>query len=215
MDSQIFNVTILLRRQFILSCQFKKRRGRLPLVLQNRKNVSINPPYFELLLIRGLAISPLLKLYLVTYNVVSTLGWAYVLGLTLTHILNLDGKSDAIQGPHGTTATLVLSRFVSSLSLPKAFRFLASNTFESQLPAYLQPIYRRSTTTFSRVGPLTAFVQSFAILEVVHVLLGWVRSPLPTTAMQVSSRLFLVWGITEQFPEVCFPLVDLTVFNGF
>ena len=58
-------------------------------------------------------------------------------------------------------------------------------------------------TTFSRVGLLTKIVQTFAILEVVHVILGWVRSPLATTAMQVSSRLFLVWGIADQFPEVC------------
>ena len=44
------------------------------------------------------------------------------------------------------------------------------------------------------------FVQSFAILDVLHVVLGWVRAPLPTSATQVFSRLFLVWGITEQFP---------------
>lgn len=63
-------------------------------------------------------------------------------------------------------------------------------------------MYRRSTTTFARVGTQTAFVQSFAVLEVLHVLFGLVRSPLQTTVMQVSSRLFLVWGITEQFPLV-------------
>lgn len=57
-------------------------------------------------------------------------------------------------------------------------------------------------------------MQSFAILEVAHVLLRWVRSPVQTTAMQVASRLFLVWGIAEQFPEVrffCYPrIVSLT-----
>lgn len=135
------------------------------------------------------------------YNVVSTLGWAYILALTLIHLFNLDGASDAIQPPHGHTASSVLSRFVSSFSLPKIFRS-TSSSFESRLPPALQPVYRRSTTTYSRVGPQTAFVQSFAVLEVVHALLGWVRSPLQTTAMQVSSRLFLVWGIVEQFPEV-------------
>ena len=62
-------------------------------------------------------------------------------------------------------------------------------------------------TTYSRVGPQTAFVQTFAILEVVHVLLGWVKSPLATTGMQVSSRLFLVWAVTEQFPNVRFLFV--------
>lgn len=142
-----------------------------------------------------------LKVYLVFYNVASALGWGYVLFLTLTHIFNLDGKSDAIAAAHAKTATSVISRFLSSLSLSKITKY---SSFESQLPHYLQSVYRRTETTFTRVGVTTAFVQSFAILEVVHVLLRWVRSPLQTTAMQVASRLFLVWGIAEQFPEVCF-----------
>ena len=45
-------------------------------------------------------------------------------------------------------------------------------------------------------------VQSFAILEIIHSLLGWVRSPVPTTAMQVASRLILVWGIAERYEAV-------------
>jgi very-long-chain (3R)-3-hydroxyacyl-CoA dehydratase len=144
------------------------------------------------------AVSPLLKVYLVAYNIFSVLGWAYVLGLTLTHLFNLDGNADAVQ----THSTSVLSRFMSSLlSLPKVLRSTPT-TVESRLPSFLQPIYHRSTSTYLRVGTQTAIVQTFAVLEVVHVLLGWVRSPLQTTVMQVSSRLFLVWGIADQFPEV-------------
>lgn len=41
--------------------------------------------------------------------------------------------------------------------------------------------------------------QSLALLEVVHSLVGLVRAPLLTTAMQVASRLLLVWGIMAQF----------------
>ncbi|KJH41597.1 tyrosine phosphatase-like protein, PTPLA [Dictyocaulus viviparus] len=37
--------------------------------------------------------------------------------------------------------------------------------------------------------------QTFAILEVVHALLGLVRSPIGTTLMQITSRLVLVWPI--------------------
>jgi very-long-chain (3R)-3-hydroxyacyl-CoA dehydratase len=138
----------------------------------------------------------------VAYNVVSALGWAYVLALTVTHILNLDGKADTFVASHAKTATSVLSRFLSTVTLPKALRFLSPKTLDAYLPAALQPIYRRTETTFARVGPTTAFVQTFALLEVVHAALGWVRSPVVTTAMQVSSRLFLVWGIAEQFPQV-------------
>ena len=39
--------------------------------------------------------------------------------------------------------------------------------------------------------------QSLAVLEVVHAALGWVRSPVATTAMQVASRLWSVWGVVE------------------
>ncbi|KAI0259252.1 protein-tyrosine phosphatase-like protein, partial [Gloeopeniophorella convolvens] len=38
-----------------------------------------------------------------------------------------------------------------------------------------------------------------AALEVLHVLLGLVRSPLPTTAVQVGSRLYSVWGLAARF----------------
>jgi len=146
------------------------------------------------------ATSPLVKAYLFAYNIFSALGWAYVLGLTVVHMFNLDGNTDAIQ-THSETSTLVFLRFMSSLPLPKVLKS-SSNTFESRLPPYLQPIYHRSSSTYLRVGTQTAIIQTFAILEVVHVLLGWVRSPLQTTVMQVSSRLFLIWGIVEQFPEV-------------
>ncbi|KAF8628515.1 hypothetical protein AX15_003844 [Amanita polypyramis BW_CC] len=61
------------------------------------------------------------------------------------------------------------------------------------------PLHRRLIRTYAAVSPVVAYVQTTAVLEVIHVLLGWVRSPLSTTVMQVSSRLFLVWGITEQF----------------
>jgi len=66
--------------------------------------------------------------------------------------------------------------------------------------SHLFPLYERAQTAYLRIGAETAFVQTFAILDVLHVLLGWVRAPLPTSATQVFSRLFLVWGITEQFP---------------
>ena len=64
------------------------------------------------------------------------------------------------------------------------------------------PVLDRARTTFTVVGWQTAVIQSFATLEVIHSLLGWVRSPVPTTAMQVASRLILVWGIAERYEAV-------------
>ena len=42
--------------------------------------------------------------------------------------------------------------------------------------------------------------QTAAILEVLHSLVGLVRAPVGTTAMQVASRLWLVWGILDLVP---------------
>lgn len=44
-------------------------------------------------------------------------------------------------------------------------------------------------------------VQSLAVLEVVHAGMGIVRSPVFTTAQQVASRLFIVWGILFAAPQ--------------
>lgn len=145
-----------------------------------------------------------MKYYLLAYNILSALGWAYVLLLTLTHILDLDGRSSAVPPATAATASSTISKFFTSIPFLKSTPKLTPTALEYRLPAFLQPVYRRSTTTFGRVGTTTAVVQSFAVLEVVHVLLGWVRSPLQTTVMQVSSRLFLVWGIAEQFASVRF-----------
>ncbi|PRQ48485.1 putative very-long-chain (3R)-3-hydroxyacyl-CoA dehydratase [Rosa chinensis] len=45
------------------------------------------------------------------------------------------------------------------------------------------------------------FAQSAAFLEILHGLVGLVRSPITATLPQISSRLFLVWGILWSFPE--------------
>lgn len=51
------------------------------------------------------------------------------------------------------------------------------------------------------LGDFTKWVQTLAVLELVHALAGFVRSPVVTTAMQIASRLFLVWGVVWMFPD--------------
>ncbi|KAJ5584263.1 uncharacterized protein N7459_004063 [Penicillium hispanicum] len=48
-------------------------------------------------------------------------------------------------------------------------------------------------------SPLLLATQSLAILEVLHSLVRLVRAPIMTTAMQVASRLLVVWGILAPF----------------
>jgi very-long-chain (3R)-3-hydroxyacyl-CoA dehydratase len=50
--------------------------------------------------------------------------------------------------------------------------------------------------------PLLTYVQSLAVLEIIHSLLGLVRASPLTTLMQVSSRLFLVWGVLQPYPQI-------------
>ncbi|OBZ87404.1 Very-long-chain (3R)-3-hydroxyacyl-CoA dehydratase PASTICCINO 2 [Choanephora cucurbitarum] len=58
------------------------------------------------------------------------------------------------------------------------------------------------TKVFDVVWPALSYVQTAALFEVLHSLLGWVRAPVMTTAMQVASRLFLVWGVNYIVPEI-------------
>ncbi|GLT54774.1 hypothetical protein SLA2020_279440 [Shorea laevis] len=44
--------------------------------------------------------------------------------------------------------------------------------------------------------------QSAALLEIVHSLVGLVRSPISATMPQISSRLYLTWGILWSFPQI-------------
>jgi len=45
------------------------------------------------------------------------------------------------------------------------------------------------------------FAQTAAIMEILHGLVGLVRSPISATLPQIGSRLFLTWGILWSFPE--------------
>ncbi|KAH9664365.1 Very-long-chain (3R)-3-hydroxyacyl-CoA dehydratase PASTICCINO 2A [Citrus sinensis] len=43
--------------------------------------------------------------------------------------------------------------------------------------------------------------QTAAVLEILHGLLGLVRSPITATLPQISSRLYVTWGILWSFPQ--------------
>lgn len=43
--------------------------------------------------------------------------------------------------------------------------------------------------------------QTAAVLEIVHGLIGLVRSPISATLPQIGSRLYVTWGILYSFPE--------------
>ncbi|KAL8865063.1 MAG: hypothetical protein Q9174_007090 [Haloplaca sp. 1 TL-2023] len=53
---------------------------------------------------------------------------------------------------------------------------------------------------YEAAGDFTKWTQTLAVLEIIHSAAGLVRSPLPTPALQVSSRLLVVWAVVNQFP---------------
>jgi len=135
---------------------------------------------------------------LVTYNVLSALGWLYVYYHTCRHLAGLTDLSRVAAVTSSPTAKSALIRILGSFpifqsALPWTVKV------QSRIPPGLLPLLDRAKTTFTAVGWQTAVVQSFAFLEVIHCLLGWVRSPITTTAAQVASRLILVWGIADQY----------------
>ncbi|CCM05068.1 uncharacterized protein FIBRA_07274 [Fibroporia radiculosa] len=149
----------------------------------------------------------LVKYYLVLYNVFSAIGWSYVLVLTVAHLSGLDESS---RTPPASSLSSLLAQY-----LPIIPRLTgATHHLERHVSASLIPLFRRACTSYAAVGPQTAVVQTFAVLEVLHSLFGWVRSPLGTTMAQVASRLYLVWGITALFPQTRFhPLYASMVFS--
>jgi hypothetical protein len=131
---------------------------------------------------RILGLSPV-KLYLVVYNLVSALLWANLLFLTIHSVITHPV-------PSVTPSSNVISRYLFSQSA------LVPGPVSNFL-AKLQGSYHHG-----HLGWWTKWTQSLAVLEVVHASLGWVRSPLGTTAAQVYSRLWTVWGVVESNKEV-------------
>lgn len=55
---------------------------------------------------------------------------------------------------------------------------------------------------YTALFPLLKWTQTVALLEIVHAVLGLVRASPVTTAMQVASRILVVWGVLDLFPSV-------------
>jgi len=50
--------------------------------------------------------------------------------------------------------------------------------------------------------PILKWTQTIALLEIVHSAIGLVRSSPFTTAMQVASRIVIVWGVLNRYPQI-------------
>jgi len=57
-------------------------------------------------------------------------------------------------------------------------------------------------TVHASIWDTLVIAQTLALLELVHSLIGIVRSPFGSSLMQVSSRILLTWGVSALIPEV-------------
>ncbi|RHY01703.1 hypothetical protein DYB25_006173 [Aphanomyces astaci] len=93
------------------------------------------------------------------------------------------------------TAYLVLFNIASSVG----WAYVLGQTF--QLVYTDQDIALSSAKLWGIIETPLKVVQTMAVFEVLHALLGLVRSPVGSTFLQVSSRLFLVWAINVLCPD--------------
>ncbi|KAJ3377465.1 hypothetical protein HDU92_008250 [Lobulomyces angularis] len=66
---------------------------------------------------------------------------------------------------------------------------------------YLLTTVKDSSRSFEKTGDIVTYVQTMAVLEIFHALLGLVKTPVITTIIQVFSRLTLVWLICYNFNQ--------------
>ena len=64
---------------------------------------------------------------------------------------------------------------------------------------------------WKELGTEIKYVQTAAVLEILHALLGFVRSPISRTLPQVASRLAIVWFAMDPL----YTLADVKVFSNF
>lgn len=128
--------------------------------------------------------------YLIVYNLVSFFGWALILSTLFKHLA---------VGPQTASSPIQFSEKILNALRPLKTTFIPSHA--SHYPPLVSKLLDRASTLHTYTGALVALVQSGAVLEVLHAAIGFVKSPIPTTAIQVASRLWLVWGISERFSE--------------
>lgn len=130
------------------------------------------------------AAHPLVKGYLLAFNAVSAAAWGYLLYLTVWFVVTPRSAAEAAASPRVTV-------------LGQGAHGAAPARWAAALGDHLSGAY-----DFHGLGHATKYVQTLAVMEVVHAALGLVRSPVGTVASQVASRLWAVWGVVEMCPSV-------------
>ncbi|KAG8840806.1 hypothetical protein FRB91_005659 [Serendipita sp. 411] len=160
--------------------------------------------------------------YLMFYNLLNIGLWTYLLVLVTAHLLTPSPPPTVLNPAPGptissSTASETLGAYLKNIFRPfknvkatstgftstNSHKFSALEKGTGYITSILHTFIERSRTTYSArgIGVYTLIIQSVALLEVVHSALGIVKSPVQTTAMQVASRLAVVWWFVEAEPS--------------
>jgi very-long-chain (3R)-3-hydroxyacyl-CoA dehydratase len=136
---------------------------------------------------RAMAASSASTAYLIAYNAACVFAWAYILQLALNHIRD-------------PTAGSIIS-WLPDFWHPKVQNKLIARS-RTAYASFGKDVRLSGTPKVLLQGDLQVqWVQTAAILEPIHVALGLVRTSLGTTLAQVFSRLLIVYGVLQVFPE--------------
>ena len=126
--------------------------------------------------------------YLVLYNLLSFVLWLRVFLGALLFLVQGSPSRRVVSG----WFVDVMSRYAPSMLAAPARDYSLHHPILAEL-------LKRASTLHDYVAPLLLFTQSLAVLEVVHVAIGIVKSNLVLTTVQVISRLLIVWLVSEKY----------------
>ncbi|KAL4401982.1 3-hydroxyacyl-CoA dehydratase [Malassezia pachydermatis] len=126
--------------------------------------------------------------YLIVYNLVSFMFWLRVLcGIVLYMVRGDDARTVTYQWMSDLCSKFFHTKVTSSIPSYAGY------------PSMFREVLYRASTMYDYLGPLLTVTQSLALLEVVHALLGWVKSSALVTMIQVASRIIIAWFVVEKY----------------
>lgn len=142
------------------------------------------------------------RFYLVAYNLVSFAGWLRILLAVVVFIAQ--GKQSFRPLPAAVDSVLQYVRPVVAAIAPPAF---------SDVPEPFGTILRRAAMVHDQVGSIVLVFQSLAVLEILHAVIGWVPANPLVVAVQVFSRVSVLFAVAEAYPAAArSPYYALMVF---
>lgn len=133
-------------------------------------------------------VSDSVRLYLVLYNLFQFAGWLRILVGTLLFMC---------QGPGARP--MVFNWLIEALENVRPIMVMAGVPSYASLPFPISTVLQRASLLYNYIDPLLMVFQTLQSVEVLHALFGWVKANPLVVAIQVASRLAIVWLVVEPY----------------